>query len=56
VSPDLPHAGAGLADRATPLPLSEIVVGELLALLATETLPVALPATVGEKVTFSVAV
>src|SRR5438034_4334333 len=41
---------------ATPLPLSEIVAGELPALLATETLPLTLPAAVGANTTFKVAV
>src|SRR5271157_5701339 len=40
----------------TALPESEITIGELLAVLETVTLPVAGPATVGEKVTLSVAV
>src|SRR5207302_928463 len=56
VSPEIPQMGAPLALWVTPLPLKEMVAGELLALLATETLPVTLPAAVGAKVTFSVAV
>jgi hypothetical protein len=39
----------------TPLPLSETVEGEFVALLATVTLPVALPDAVGANVTASVA-
>ncbi len=38
----------------TPLPLSEIVAGELVALLTTLRLPVALPAVAGAKLTVSV--
>ena len=57
LSPDFPQIGAPLeVDCATPVPLSEIVAGELLALLATETLPLALPPAVGANVTFTVAV
>jgi hypothetical protein len=56
LSPDFPHVGAPLDVCATPLPLSAIVAGALLALLATDTLPVTLPAAVGANVTFSVAV
>ncbi len=41
---------------ATPVPESEIESGELVALLATETLPVALPAADGVKVAAKVAV
>jgi len=37
-----------------PLPESVMVAGELVALLTTETLPVALPATVGAKITLNV--
>ncbi|MFI5093996.1 MAG: hypothetical protein ACHQIK_11195, partial [Candidatus Acidiferrales bacterium] len=39
----------------TPLPLTEITVGEFVALLATETLPVTLPAPAGAKLTVKVA-
>jgi len=57
VSPDFPQVGAPLVVVcATPLPLSEMVAGELLALLATETLPLALPAAVGANTTFKLAV
>jgi hypothetical protein len=56
LSPDTPQVGAPLVDCVTPLPLSGIVTGELLALLATDTLPLALPAAVGANVTFTVAV
>jgi hypothetical protein len=38
----------------TPLPVSDTLAGELLALLTTEILPVALPAVVGAKVTLKV--
>jgi hypothetical protein len=55
LSPDFPHVGVPLVVCATPLPLSGIVAGEFVALLATEILPVGLPATVGAKATFSVA-
>ena len=41
---------------AAPVPERAMVVGELLALLLTETVPVTFPAAVGAKVTFSVAV
>lgn len=44
------------AVAVAPVPDRAIVVGELLALLETETLPVTLPAAVGAKATFSVAV
>lgn len=40
----------------TPVPVIEIVAGELVALLATVTLPVTLPVDVGAKVTFKAAV
>jgi hypothetical protein len=39
-----------------PIPDKEIVAGELVALLATETLPLTLPGALGAKATFSVAV
>jgi hypothetical protein len=39
----------------TPVPLSVMVAGELVALLTTETLPVTLPATVGANTTLNVA-
>src|SRR5437879_2132977 len=39
----------------TPVPLMEIVAGELVALLATVTVPVTLPVDVGAKVTFKAA-
>jgi len=44
------------AVAVAPVPDRAIVVGELLALLETATLPVALPAAVGAKATLSVAV
>jgi hypothetical protein len=56
LSPTFPQVGVPVVDCVTPLPLREIVAGELLALLATETLPLALPEAVGAKVTLSVAV
>ena len=40
---------------AIPLPVNAIVVGEFVALLITETLPVTLPAATGEKATVNVA-
>ena len=58
LSPEMPQAGAPgtFVDCVTPFPVKEIVAEELLALLATEMLPLALPAAVGAKVTFTVAV
>jgi len=53
LSPDLPHVGEP-AVCVTPLPLSTIVNGALLALLATVTLPLTAPATVGANATVSV--
>ena len=50
----MPHVGAPVVVWATPLPLSAVVAGEFVALLATKTLPVGLPAAVGAKATFSV--
>src|SRR5437879_1289778 len=41
--------------ECTPLPVREMVAGELLALLPTTTLPLALPVTAGANVTFIVA-
>ena len=55
-SPEMPHVGAPVVVCAAPLPLSEIFAGELVALLATERLPLALPAVLGAKATDTVAV
>ncbi len=52
--PKLTLAGITEICGCTPLPLSEIVAGELVALLATLRLPVALPAVAGAKLTVSV--
>jgi len=52
-SPKLTLAGITEICGCTPLPLSEIVVGELVALLAKLRLPVALPAEAGAKLTLS---
>src|SRR5260221_3833724 len=49
---DAPQA---LKFECTPLPVKEMVDGELVALLATTTLPVALPVAAGANVTFIVA-
>jgi len=56
LSPEIPHIGAPCrgAVGVTPFPLNEMVAGELLALLATETLPLALPVAVGVNATFRV--
>jgi hypothetical protein len=54
-SPTLRLAGLALMARLTPVPESETVAGELVALLTIARLPVALPATVGAKVTVNVA-
>lgn len=56
LSPEIPHVGTpcGGAVGVTPLPFSEMVAGELLALLATETLPLELPVAVGVNATFRV--
>ena len=57
LSPEMPQSGmpGATADGVTPFPVNEIVAGELLALLATEMLPLALPVAGGVKVTLSVA-
>ena len=47
---------AECAISCTPVPDNAMVVGELVALLATLTLPVTLPASVGAKATLKVAV
>jgi hypothetical protein len=52
--PKLTLEGLAVSCPCTPAPLSEIVVGEFVALLMTTTLPVTLPATVGANNTFSV--
>lgn len=53
ISPEMPQAGAPGAGvpGVTPAPLREIIEGELLASLATETLPVAPPVAAGANVT-----
>jgi len=53
--PKLRLAGLAASNKPAPVPESETVAGELVALLTTERLPVALPATVGAKVTVNVA-
>src|SRR5881394_2469008 len=53
---DCTQTGYGAFVGVTPTPLRAIVAGELVALLATDTLPVTLPAVEGAKVTFKVAV
>ena len=55
--PKLRLVGVALSDEicVTPVPESETVAGELVAVLTTETLPAALPAAVGAKVTLKVA-
>jgi hypothetical protein len=57
VFPTLTRLGAThvLKFACTPVPLTEIVAGELVALLATEMPPVTLPVDVGAKVTFKAA-
>src|SRR5437899_7518992 len=52
--PKLTLAGLDASVPCTAVPLKPIVAGELVALLATETLPVTLPAAVGAKATFRV--
>ena len=54
--PKLTLAGLAASVPCTAVPLKPIVAGELVALLATETLPVTLPAAVGANATFRVAV
>ena len=49
--PKLTLAGLAESTPCVPAPLSAITVGELCALLATETLPDAVPTTVGENCT-----
>ncbi len=55
LSPEMPQAGTpgAAVDGVTPFPVKEIVPGELLALLATETVPLALPVAAGANVTLS---
>src|SRR5579859_5147602 len=50
------HTGKEAEVCWTPLPASEITAGEFVALLATDTLPLTLPAADGAKATFNVAV
>jgi hypothetical protein len=54
--PKLTLAGLGVSCPCSPVPLREMAAGELVALLTTETLPVALPATVGAKTTLNVVI
>jgi hypothetical protein len=49
---DITQAGKEEADCCTPVPERETVAGELVALLATEMLPVTLPEAVGSKLAF----
>src|SRR5215472_4995554 len=52
---DCTHTGNGAAVGVTPTPVKPMVAGEFVALLATDTLPVAFPAVEGAKPTFKVA-
>src|SRR5215472_9806988 len=52
--PKLRLAGLGASSRVTPVPESETVAGELVALLTTERLPVTLPVAVGSKLAVKV--
>jgi len=54
--PKLKLEGLGVSAPCTPVPLKAIVAGEFVALLATLTLPVTLPAAVGAKATLRVTV
>ena len=54
--PKLRLAGLALSRRLTPVPDRATVAGELVALLTTEMLPVALPVAVGANVAEKVAV
>ena len=54
--PKLMLAGLALRRRLTPVPESDRVAGELVALLTTERLPVRLPVVVGAKATLTVVV
>ena len=56
LSPEMPQLGTPVAaaDGVTPFPVSEIVAGELFALLATETVPLELPVAPGANVTLRV--
>jgi len=57
LSPDFPHVGVPVLEvGVTPVPIRVNVEGELVALLATATLPLALPDAAGAKVTLRVAV
>ncbi len=47
--------GVTVIDRLTPVPENDTVAGEFAALLTTETLPVAVPATVGANFAWNVA-
>jgi hypothetical protein len=52
--PKLRLAGLALRKRLTPVPESDTVAGELLALLTTDRLPVTLPVAVGAKLAVKV--
>src|SRR5216684_2747846 len=52
--PKLKFEGLAVSVPCTPVPLKVIVAGEFVALLATLTLPVTLPAAAGAKVTLRV--
>lgn len=52
--PKLAPEGFAPSCGCTPVPLSEIIVGELVALLTTRRLPVVLPTVAGAKLTVSV--
>ena len=54
VSFSFPHVGKRLVDE-TPEPLSVAMLGEFVALLSTETLPITLPVAVGANDTVRVA-
>ena len=54
--PKLKLEGLGVSAPCTPVPLKAIVAGEFVALLATLTLPVTLPAAAGAKATLRVTV
>ncbi len=54
--PKLKLEGLGVSAPCTPVPLKAIAAGEFVALLATLTLPVTLPAAAGAKATLRVTV
>jgi hypothetical protein len=55
-SPKLREVGLAASKRLIPVPASETVVGEPVALLVIETLPVTLPVAVGKNVAVKVVV